>query len=84
LTRGPALGSFLAGIETGRALNDAFARDLVGDACEAPADALDLLRPLLASIAFCTRERPWGIHADLTGRCCPRCGWTPARRRRRS
>jgi hypothetical protein len=29
---------------------------------------------------LCSRERPYGIHADLTGRDCPRCGWAPKRR----
>jgi len=63
-------------------VDDAFARDLIGDACAAPADALGALGPLLFPVATCSRERPFGIHADLTGSCCPRCGWTPKRRRR--
>jgi hypothetical protein len=56
-----------------------FATDLFGDACEAPADPL---RALLPAPLRCSRERPFGIHADLGGGRCPRCGWTPRRRRR--
>ncbi|HEX9932258.1 MAG TPA: hypothetical protein VGB08_05400 [Allosphingosinicella sp.] len=64
-------------------MDDAFARDLSGDFCPAPSDAAEALRPLLFPVAFCSRPRPFGIHADLTGGCCPRCGWTPRRRRRK-
>lgn len=60
-------------------MDDAFARDLFGDAGEAPDGLLRALRP---APLRCSRERPFGIHADLGGGRCPRCGWTPGRRRR--
>ncbi|HEX8366916.1 MAG TPA: hypothetical protein VF603_16670 [Allosphingosinicella sp.] len=63
-------------------MDDAFAKGLFGDACETPADALRALRPLLPLPLRCSRERPFGIHADLGGGRCPRCGWTPKRRNR--
>ncbi|HEX8643975.1 MAG TPA: hypothetical protein VF702_08690 [Allosphingosinicella sp.] len=59
-------------------MDDAFAK--IGKDCEAPDDALRALRPLFAAPLTCSRLRPYGIHADLTGRCCPRCGWAPRRR----
>jgi hypothetical protein len=54
---------------------------LTGDGCDAPGDALGVLRPLLQAPMLCSRERPFGIHRDLSGESCPRCGWTPRRRR---
>jgi hypothetical protein len=59
-------------------VDQAFARDLFDGACEAPAG---LLRPLRPAPSGCSAERPFGIHADLGGGRCPRCGWTPRRRR---
>lgn len=63
-------------------MDDAFARGLIGEACEAPGDTLGALGPLLAVPLRCSRARPFGIHGDLSGGACPRCGWTPTRRRR--
>jgi hypothetical protein len=54
---------------------------LTGDAADAPGDALRILQPYLEAPILCSRNRPFGIHADLSGHCCPRCGWTPKRRR---
>jgi hypothetical protein len=85
LTAPVARVSFPVGRRGGSGIvDDAFARQLVGDACDAPGDATEALRPLLAPVAYCSRRRPWGIHADLTGGSCPRCGWAPSRRRARA
>jgi hypothetical protein len=46
-----------------------------GGEIDAPADALGALRPLLHAPVLCSRARPFGIHGDLTGMQCPRCGW---------
>lgn len=62
-------------------MDDAFARRLTGDACAAPRDAAEALAPLLPPPGLCSRDRPFGIHADLSVESCPRCGWTPKRRR---
>ncbi|HEY0013358.1 MAG TPA: hypothetical protein VGB79_10975 [Allosphingosinicella sp.] len=61
-------------------MDGAFARTLRGGEIDAPVDALGALRPLLHAPVLCSRARPYGIHADLTGHDCPRCGWVPKRR----
>jgi hypothetical protein len=64
-------------------VDGAFARTLTGGDIDAPADTLGALRPLLHAPVLCSRERPFGIHGDMTGARCPRCGWAQQRRRAR-
>ncbi|HEX8193668.1 MAG TPA: hypothetical protein VF552_12295 [Allosphingosinicella sp.] len=49
-------------------MDGAYARRLLGE-------------DMFGAPVLCSRERPFGIHADLSGHHCPRCGWAPARRR---